>query len=113
MAVERTLFYMPHCPLALYDNLIRVNVENIKNVVILGNDFSLYFLRSTDKKFEKDAFYVSRMHKINSTIQQTNILSDYGSFEDLTLQMTDTNFCSSSYWSPPHGYECRNLNELL
>lgn len=39
---EPTLFFMPHCPLSLYSNLIFTNLEKLENVFIFGNSLSDY-----------------------------------------------------------------------
>lgn len=51
-----TLFYMPHCPLGLYGNLLMANwkKEYLTNTIIIGNSFSNYDARriSSDNKSE-------------------------------------------------------------
>lgn len=42
---QKTLFLMPHCPLALYSNLIHSNWDQLYNVVIFGNLLSVYASR--------------------------------------------------------------------
>ena len=46
------LLYMPNCPMQLYENVIRANwsTESLQNVVLIGNNLSVYDLRNTDKK---------------------------------------------------------------
>ena len=39
-----TLFYMPHCPFPLYNNLLHANFEAPWNLMILGNDFTFHAL---------------------------------------------------------------------
>eukprot|EP00040_Diaphanoeca_grandis_P006696 m.38370 g.38370 ORF g.38370 m.38370 type:complete len:273 (+) comp17900_c0_seq1:243-1061(+) len=40
----KTLFYMPHCPRALYNNVIWANwnVSSLQQIIILGNSFAAY-----------------------------------------------------------------------
>ncbi len=42
IAKEPTLFFMPHCPLALYSNLLFANRKTLKNVMIFGNSLAAY-----------------------------------------------------------------------
>ena len=37
-----TFFFMPHCPLLLYSNLLHTNWENANNLIIFGNSLSAY-----------------------------------------------------------------------
>eukprot|EP01129_Flabellula_baltica_P015359 TRINITY_DN7729_c0_g1_i1.p1 TRINITY_DN7729_c0_g1~~TRINITY_DN7729_c0_g1_i1.p1 ORF type:complete len:253 (+),score=34.93 TRINITY_DN7729_c0_g1_i1:105-863(+) len=50
-----TLFYMPHCPMELYSNVIAANVKsNLSNVVIIGNSISQYDIMAVDRdKYSK------------------------------------------------------------
>ncbi|KAK4264746.1 hypothetical protein QN277_025878 [Acacia crassicarpa] len=43
-ALKPTLFFMPHCPIMLYDNLLQENWKSssLRNIVILGNSFDNY-----------------------------------------------------------------------
>ena len=45
---ELWIFYMPHCPAELYNNLLCANArqcDSLRNVVIIGNDLTQYDLR--------------------------------------------------------------------
>ena len=39
---EPTFFFMPHCPLGLYSNLLYTNRKCLENVLILGNSLTSY-----------------------------------------------------------------------
>jgi hypothetical protein len=39
---KRTLFYMPHCPIGLYHNVLLANWETLDKIVVFGNSFSEY-----------------------------------------------------------------------
>jgi len=42
VAKEATVFFMPHCPLGLYSNLLFANRHFLHNIVILGNSLTAY-----------------------------------------------------------------------
>ena len=42
---EQTLFYMPHCEMWLYSNVLSSNWTSVSNVVIMGNSFAEYQLK--------------------------------------------------------------------
>ncbi|CAG8450361.1 2615_t:CDS:2 [Scutellospora calospora] len=49
IVTNQTLFYMPHCPLGLYNNLIKANWDRIKlkDIIIVGNRLEFYTERTT------------------------------------------------------------------
>ncbi|RXG68126.1 SRR1-like protein [Armadillidium vulgare] len=58
---EKTLFYMPHCPFSLYNNLIWANLtgNNLKNVFIIGNSFVNMVSDHISSKFNQKYKYIS------------------------------------------------------
>ena len=48
---EKTLFFMPHCGMAMYNNLLWSNwgVEKMEMMVIIGNSFNSYYEKWGDK----------------------------------------------------------------
>eukprot|EP00980_Cylindrotheca_fusiformis_P020068 scaffold7139_cov115-Cylindrotheca_fusiformis.AAC.18 len=49
-ATNQTLFFMPHCPMILYANVLHTNWENVSNVIIFGNLLSTYTNRLGEGK---------------------------------------------------------------
>eukprot|EP01080_Neovahlkampfia_damariscottae_P011796 gene11796-5130_t len=47
----KTLFYMPHCTLTMYNNVITTNFDQFENIIIIGNPLTKY--SSTENIFEK------------------------------------------------------------
>ena len=45
-----TLFFMPHCPLLLYGNVLWANWNNLDRVLLFGNSLHLYNERALEKK---------------------------------------------------------------
>lgn len=56
-----TIFWMPHCPLGLYDNLIESNFSygKLEKIMIIGNNFGSYHDRLRIADLAKKAPYVS------------------------------------------------------
>lgn len=50
---KKTLFYMLHCPHELYDQVFQDNMNNLENVILLGNDLADYKDRSDLKNISK------------------------------------------------------------
>lgn len=57
-SMSKTLYYMPHCPLGLYGNLLLSNWElpRLKNTIIIGNSFSNYDSRRLSNKAENNQY---------------------------------------------------------
>jgi hypothetical protein len=56
-----TLFFMPRCPLGLYDNLLEANytANSLNNCLIVGNDFQSYTIRHSRSKLNRLAPYLA------------------------------------------------------
>jgi len=46
--IHPTLFYMPHCGKALYNNVIWANWECLSSIALIGNDWTPYIERNKD-----------------------------------------------------------------
>ncbi|CAG8518463.1 14200_t:CDS:2 [Dentiscutata heterogama] len=60
VVTNQTLFYMPHCPLGLYNNLIEANWDRIKlkDIIIVGNRLDFYNERMITASLERKAPYI-------------------------------------------------------
>ncbi|CAG8565441.1 4652_t:CDS:10 [Ambispora leptoticha] len=58
---QPTLFYMPHCPIGLYNNVIGANWQryNLTNLLLIGNRLEFYAERCPSAKFKMKAPYLS------------------------------------------------------
>ncbi|XP_047328084.1 protein SENSITIVITY TO RED LIGHT REDUCED 1 [Impatiens glandulifera] len=85
-AVEKVLFFMPHCDSDLYDHLLETNwgLEKLKNIIILGNSFEKYeqhalLMRNPDtlnsRKHILAAMKFTKEVKINSVLDAFHDLS--------------------------------------
>lgn len=80
----KTLFYMPHCPKPLINNILYSNWSKmlLKNVQIFGNSFENMIVRHTAKDLEKNAKYIKQSQKfikeiaIPEAVIIDNIFSD-------------------------------------
>lgn len=54
VVLERTLFFMFHCSLRLYSNVLWANWSNLEHMIILGNSFQSYDERIMDKSLRQD-----------------------------------------------------------
>lgn len=50
-----SLFFMPHCPLALYTNVLWANWEELDRVIMFGNSLPMYQERTMEKSKFPDA----------------------------------------------------------
>jgi hypothetical protein len=60
---SHSVFFMPHCPLALYDNCLTSNFtpRQLSNITLIGNDLSYYAMRMSSKQLEARAPSIARL----------------------------------------------------
>ena len=76
----KTLFYMPHCGKALYNNLLWANWGTaLNNAVILGNSFSRMVDNTPKRILDKTAHYVLNIHPYVTEVE----LPATNTFEDI------------------------------
>jgi hypothetical protein len=58
----KTVFYMPHCGRAMYNNLMWANwsPEKLSQLALIGNSFQSYLDRTLQKKTQDTYFYIFR-----------------------------------------------------
>eukprot|EP01126_Amoeba_proteus_P065269 TRINITY_DN9250_c0_g1_i13.p1 TRINITY_DN9250_c0_g1~~TRINITY_DN9250_c0_g1_i13.p1 ORF type:complete len:223 (+),score=30.53 TRINITY_DN9250_c0_g1_i13:306-974(+) len=89
----KTLFFMPHCTLGLYCNLLRANWSrsHLNQILIFGNSFSTYQQKRIRKESGKVLFTILPFTKEFSISQSTLHVTDdlYLSFCDTSIHMFD------------------------
>lgn len=105
-----TLFYMPHCGKAMYNNLLWANWSpgSLALVTIIGNSLSSYHERLPAKQLKAEAPYIQQ---ISSFCQEHPLPSSYTDptvFNDLALHIVSQELLSKA---PPSVWE--NCTEPL
>ncbi|CAL1263062.1 unnamed protein product [Larinioides sclopetarius] len=75
-AFSKTIFFMPHCDLPLYNNLLWANwsKEPLSKLILIGNSFQQYLLDRTGKYLKEKAVYVNYASKF---VTETKIVNDF------------------------------------
>ncbi|KAJ9073153.1 sensitivity to red-light reduced protein, variant 2 [Entomophthora muscae] len=83
-----TLFYMPHCPLALYDNVLNANwnASSLRHLYIFGNLLTNYYENMSDSKLAAKAPHVLEVSKVGVDAL------DFPTLEDCPRAFNDTSF---------------------
>lgn len=114
---ESTIFYMPHCGTALYNNLLWSNwsVEALSKVVIIGNSFRGLEERLLTRILQNNYTYVAKIlkgleeHEFPQTSQYTDVFNDtsvhWFPVRKLTQLSTDTWACREE----PDYQDCEDL----
>ena len=63
-----TLFYLPHCPKQLTNNILWANWESLQNLVIIGNSFNSCVLHLSKRQLES----VSYLRQASKFVKGTN-----------------------------------------
>uniref|UniRef100_A0A0K2TYN8 AGAP005113PAlike [Tribolium castaneum] n=2 Tax=Lepeophtheirus salmonis TaxID=72036 RepID=A0A0K2TYN8_LEPSM len=90
---EKTLFFLPHCPKQLTNNLLWSNWKDLDNIIIISNSFSCICDFSTDKELNS----VYYLKKASNFVKETLIENNY---QDLTI-FNDLSF---------HTFDCSSLD---
>ncbi|KAF8781424.1 SRR1-like protein [Argiope bruennichi] len=63
--LNRTIFFMPHCSIVLYNNLLWANwgKDSLSKLIIIGNSLQGYFDGWTENFFELEAVYINYASK--------------------------------------------------
>jgi hypothetical protein len=71
-----TLFFMPHCPSRMYENVIFANWDNLPNVVVLGNSLRTladdYQVRTVDSPCLRTLLPFLKETRVEATRQDTD-----------------------------------------
>ena len=62
---------MPHCPMELYNNVIAANIDNLRNILILGNSIVRYDIMAVDR----NKYEVSVIQKI--VMENENLITEW------------------------------------
>ena len=83
----RTLFYMPHCAVELYNNLLWANwsAAGLRHLIILGNSFSDYDDNSIGGELARRAPYVDAALPAVTETAIANTFSPEAAFNNLSV----------------------------
>lgn len=85
---KTTLFYLPHCPKQLSNNLIWANWGlNLSNCIIIANSFSNILETNTRKVIQENAAYILNISSYVSELSIINTFKYYDIFNDLAVHV--------------------------
>lgn len=84
---QKTVCFLPHCDLFLYNNLLWANWgrTRLSEIVIIGNSFQNYELRHSKGSFKKRAKYVYRANQFVTEKKMANVFPFADVFNDLSV----------------------------
>jgi len=91
---KKTVFFMPHCPRALYNNVLLENWsgESLLDILIIGNSFSGYDLKQMSKNNAKNR--ISLVHRILPCVQEYPLSNDVNKYSEIFMAFHDTSIHS-------------------
>lgn len=86
---HRTLFFMPHCPKALYNNVLWANWDRdrLAHAVLLGNSFSAIELATPSRQLRTSFEYLARAAQIVTEYRVENCFKFPDVFNDLSVHV--------------------------
>jgi hypothetical protein len=113
-----TLFYMVHCSMTMYNNLLWANwsEKQLHNVVLVGNPLSSYHLRLPEKQLIKQAYYIHQIlplcieFPMPTSFHRDNVFNDTAIHHfDMTLSTCN----SDKLWDTKPDPQVVNDNETI
>jgi hypothetical protein len=113
-----TLFYMVHCSMTMYNNLLWANwsEKQLHNVVLVGNPLSSYHLRLPVKQLIKQAYYIHQIlplcieFPMPTSFHRDNVFNDTAIHHfDMTLSTCN----SDKLWDTKPDPQVVNDNETI
>ncbi|GBN16267.1 SRR1-like protein [Araneus ventricosus] len=95
-AFSKTIFFMPHCDLPLYNNLLWANwsKDSLSKLILIGNSFQQYLLDRTEKCLKEKAIYVNYASKFAREVRIVNDFKFLDVFNNLSLHCFHINALS-------------------
>ncbi|XP_053691370.1 SRR1-like protein [Sabethes cyaneus] len=111
----KTLFYLPHCPKQISNNLLWKNwqPELLKNVYLICNSFENIIVNNPERLLKENAAYILKAEKYCKEIRLENNFKHTDIFNDFSLHYFDTSALpnnSNYFWqSEEPNYTEENL----
>ncbi|KAI9202329.1 uncharacterized protein BJ171DRAFT_514724 [Polychytrium aggregatum] len=82
-----TLFYMPHCGAALYNNVLWANwgASSLTNIAIIGNSFDMYCCSSLDSKLAAEGPFIKTIQAHTTEVALPSNFHDNDVFNNLSF----------------------------
>lgn len=90
---RKTIFFMPHCDLPLYNNLIGANwkEDSLSKLIIIGNSFEKYFLNRLESTLKAGSKYMYFSKEIVTEVKICNNFQFSDIFNDLSVHYFQSN----------------------
>jgi len=101
-----TIFFMPHCGRALYNNLLWANWEPslLSDMAIIGNSFQRYANSLIEKSKRQEQAYIEKIIPFTMETELENDFSIYGAFNDTSFHQflpTHLYLSNEEIWKEP------------
>lgn len=99
---KNVLFYLPHCPKQLTNNLLWANWGlNLSQCIIIANSFSDIIEKTSTKTLEATAEYISRIYPYTLELPVINSFKYFEIFNDTAIHFfPKLNLLSQDIWEP-------------
>lgn len=82
-----TLFYLPHCPKQITNNLLfsNWNLESLKNLILICNSFNKIVTSTPERLLRPNAHYLLEVHPLTSEVEIENSYKFNDIFNDFSI----------------------------
>lgn len=100
-----TVFYLPHCPKQLTNNLLWKNWsrKKLENIYLIANSFESILERSTKSVIQQNAALIEKILPFTTELILPEFEPAFEAFNDLALHKFDRleNVADVNFWHPP------------
>lgn len=91
-AGEQVLYFLPHCPKQLTNNLLWSNwsAEQLQNSVLVGNSFEGLLVHNLEKDIKREAGFVQRINEFTTELPLKVPDHFFDSFNDTSIHLFES-----------------------
>lgn len=111
---KTTLFFLPHCPKQLANNLLWANWGlTLNNCIIIANSFSNLLERNSKISIQENAAYILNISPYTLELAVINMFKYYDVFNDLAVHVfpyKNLRLVADDFWKYPNNHEPKYLS---
>lgn len=112
-ATHHTLFYLPHCPKQLTNNLLWANwnPENLKNIVLISNSFKNIIEETPERLLRPNAHYILEINQFTKESEIENCFKFEDIFNNFAIHQFEVKQVEKKFWEskPEPNYSSDDL----
>lgn len=103
IADQKTLFYLPHCPKQITNNLLYTNWKSdlLKNLTLICNSFKLIIESTPERLLRPNAHFLLEINPFTTEVEIENCFRFKDIFNDFSIHTFETEQIPSDFFDNP------------